>query len=323
MVKMKHIFVVHSSIANIVQYDIIKSLVSQNEDVLILRDRGHKFIADFDVESIDISSYKVRSLKNINYFAYKLKVKRLVKKLTHNPFILYTPHSFDEIFMGMIKSKNCFGYYYVEEGDLSYFEINRFDSANDGKNVKNNIIKLLGATRRFYYINNKFKGTIAISERAFPWNTSNKIITQVNEFFNLKCFDTPVFPGIIVWGYLEEDSASLYKLVDVVYDYLTEHHIQSVAMKFHPQSYIFKRNMIDKIIDYVSKKGVNTELLDRNFMIEQNIFKTSTSLFSMGYSSSLVIYSLLFGGKAFKVSKSGVMHFSNLDAYFEYYNHQH
>ena len=180
---MNHLFYLHSNITCLSSYEMIFNLQKRGEEVTIILSRNLKWPFSLKVNRIvNISRMnfflhtkvdKIRSLRSYILALYcKKRMKNYINSIVgEDDYIAYIPNYKSMIISNLCERKQCKGYYYIEEGTLSYFSI---DYAKKVMHYSN-FFKLLSVVLMVNYDfalkqTKKFKGTISINESAFPWN---------------------------------------------------------------------------------------------------------------------------------------------------------
>ena len=209
---MRHIFFLHSNICTIVAFETIKELIEREEDVVVILNRGTKFpffegkLEVFDIQYITDEYRKLSSNligKFLNYrFHYLPKFDVKAKEIIRNrDFILYTPSYNQFTLRAFLNSPHLIGYYYLEEGSISYVS----DSILKRKYyyklfIKGRLLSALLGVKEYYdfKITPKFKGAICISSYTFPWLEKNKIINNIDQYMLTLDNSSLLFDSIIV-----------------------------------------------------------------------------------------------------------------------------
>lgn len=310
---MKHIFFIHSNIAVISTYDTIKELVRRKENVVVLLTRGTKWQFSKDnIQVIDItklSMFYYTKTPHIRTIRDCLLAKKILKRLklfvekvvAGSDFTMYIPHYHSVIISSFCENIRCKGYYFFEEGTLSYRSIENIKQVMGYQNKYRIISRMIGVPYYFaYHINEKMQGTIAISDEAFPWYNGKKIITPFhynNEIISDN--DYSIRRNIIVMPPLTSNMKELISLTDGLLNFLTKTSELSIALKFHPRTGEEEGDNLSIIMKVIEKYEVT--ILPSSYVIEYNLMQEKSVIYSIKEKSSLLLYSFLLGGKSFFV----------------------
>ena len=292
---MLHIFYTHSHITSLVISSYLNHVRFANgERIIVLENRKEKFGNSIsNVETIDLydlfgNSQVVENNKNmrsiITNYSTCLKIKKFIKNTIKEPYLFYTP-SYSIIWSNLlVNRKLCKGYYFLEEGILSYtsleFLYKRY--LNDRKRI---IKTLLGVNRGFYLErNSKFKGTIAMYGEAFAWNENNKIVCNNKVLLDQEKYQVIVaLPG----SFNHHEVCSCLR--KIIIDYPQE----SIAIKFHPTSYSCFCDEMHRVIDFIKENNINIQILPSDYNVDVAITSLPTKIISIQNVSSLMVYSIL------------------------------
>ena len=192
---MKRIIYIHSNICSITIHRLITEFERKSENVLIITGRGTdwpyrqnsektKIVKIEDISDMDVLS--IITISSVRELFTASKKYSLIKKIANSvigdeKFVLYVPHLKIPFFQALSRHTLCKGYYFIEEGTMSYLSPNRLKQIFHYSLSKKIILFLCGIYYDYpYSINNNFKGTIAISDYAFIWNHKNKLLTSVD-----------------------------------------------------------------------------------------------------------------------------------------------
>ena len=311
---MNHLFYLHSNITCLSSYEMIFNLQKRGEEVTIILSRNLKWPFSLKVNRIvNISRMnfflhtkvdKIRSLRSYILALYcKKRMKNYINSIVgEDDYIAYIPNYKSMIISNLCERKQCKGYYYIEEGTLSYFSI---DYAKKVMHYSN-FFKLLSVVLMVNYDfalkqTKKFKGTISINESAFPWNNKQKIITSLDAV-NLNCvqiiekkMDIIILPSLI------HPTEVYMEIIDRLLLRIENRNL--VALKFHPKSSNRENQKFAELIHYLDYKGI--QILPDYFIVEFNLKQYKSNIYSIIEKSSLLLYSLLLGGKSYWVKCEG------------------
>lgn len=315
---MKHIFYLHSNICVIAAFDTIKELVEDGENVVVVSNRRTAFpffrgrISFFDIQEIT-DKYRLNTnnvvKKLINYkYKYLPHFTESANTIIGNEdFILYTPSYNLFIIRPYLKSPYLKGYYFIEEGTMTYntedflrkrYYFNRY---HRGRILSD----LFGVGETLdYKTTKKFKGCIALSNFAFPWCKENKTINGTSNYMSL--IDTPPVSAdcFIVTGYLQEETKDVMEGISKIMTHIYENgNPNSIAFKFHPTAFSYEKEKVEAIQQYIAKEypKLNVIYMPAKYSVESTLFTSNTIMYSIFGISSLSLYSLLFGSKSYYV----------------------
>lgn len=305
---MIHIFFVHSNIAAICAYDSIKRLLKEKERVMVLLVRNTKWQFDFPgVKVVDISRLttlyytklpRIRSFRDIMLARIiKNRIGKIIHNLVENEeFLMYIPQYHVGIVSFLCEDKLCKGYYYTEEGTLSYLSIDKIKSVMNYSKIYRCFSVVTGAPYHFaYHINSKFKGVIALSLDAFPWYNGMKTINQFPTHFTGN-IDYSKRRSILILPPLTFDVDELISMTKDTVVYLSETSTLPIAIKFHPRSGKEEKDNLSVVMNIVNELGI--EVLPQSYIVEFNVLEGNSEVYSMQVKTSLLIYSVLAGKKA-------------------------
>lgn len=311
---MTHIFLVHSHICSLAVHSTVKKLLECGYKVIILENRAYEWpFMEKKIILKDITKYsfynlygirEIRSLYDICCMKkYQHKAEKLIKDIIDDEnFIYYTPGYTMGLSSFFINNSKCKGYFYIEEGVLAYRSA-EFLKQHYYDWRKNVIAKFLNLRYGFILsCTHKFKGTIAISEKAFPWNKKHKVVNGLNREEIKSYFKDEMYSDIVVFSHLNETISEL----EVTFSFLIKHfeqlNCQRFAIKFHPHSYIYDLEKINYILKLVSKcQGVDIIILPKEYIVEYAIVCYKACIYSINVISSLALYALIFGSQSFYI----------------------
>lgn len=311
---MKHIFYCHSPICIITIYETVKKLSDYNEDIVIILSRGARWLYNIkNIKIVDITDEKcfldvmhIRTPKKV-LLAHKkyAEMDKIASNIVDGKdFLLYIP-IIEPFTISFIRSKHCLGYYFIEEGILSYSSLQTVR-----RNRKKNFLflaRLIGIRYyNFYTRFPKFKGTIAISNKAFSWNIyKERVVNRIDNVPLLASDSYNICYNIIVFSHLYYDLKKRYSLIDYckAIDFTISQIINSdnVAIKFHPVTPKLEKEMMDKIIKYVHANYGNITVLPNEFSIELNVLNYHSKVFCIFTKSSVFKYSKMFNEQSFLI----------------------
>ena len=317
---MKHIFYLHSNICAIVSYSIISELVRNNEEVVIVSERKTTFpsfndkIKIFDVQHV-IDTFRKKDQKLIGHVInYKFdlipQLKKFAKEIIDSQkFILYIPSCNMFTIKHFLKDKNCCGYYFIEEGTLSYLSKGKLKERYFTSKYRQGkiLLSLLGMGVAYEFKqSNKFMGCICLSDKGFPWCPgSQKKVVDIKESLSAFEKNTIKTDVVITTDYLRGPLNNYLKAFDLVINNIVEENPNiTIYIKFHPTAYLFEETKMKKICGFIDGKYFKNVkgYLPPSFLMEGFLCDSRVSLYSIFGISSLLLYALAFGSTAFIVN---------------------
>lgn len=316
---MRHIFYLHSNICAIVSHSIISDLVRKNEEVVVVSERKTTFPSFkdqtivYDIQQV-IDTYRKKNQKLIGHvinYRFDLipQLRKFAKNVIDNQdFILYLPSCNMFTIQPFLKSKYCHGYYFIEEGTLSYLSKEKLKQRYYTRKYKEGLFLLdflnMGIAYEFK-VSNKFKGCICLSDKAYPW-CSNDLKTIVNIKDSLVAFEylNITTDIVITTDYLRSQLSNYLDAFDIVIKKIvSENPNYKIYVKFHPTAYLFEEIKMNKIMEHISKKYGDNIIgyLQPSYLMEGLLCNNKVRLYSIFGQSSLLLYALVFGSKAFVV----------------------
>ncbi len=312
---MNHIFSIHSNICVIVIYDRVRKLLENNENVIIVSDRNTAFPFFQDrilFNDIQYITDKYRgSCKNIfskfiNYaFEYLPHYKKSAKKIIGNEdFILYLSSCNYFTISPYLWNKHCKGYYFIEEGTMSYMDVDELRRRYKKQLYSGQILlNLIGFRTTFdFYTDSRFGGCICVSEYAFPWCKTNKIVSDLRCYCNNEMSDYDLYDYLIVTDYLDKDIGVIFQGFEMVLNTITPlPQDKRIGVKMHPTAYSYQKEKINEIQNLISRKysDIKVVFLPSNYVVEKMLIKKHTIVYSIFDVSSLLLYALALNSRAF------------------------
>ena len=305
---MKHIFYIHSNICAIIAKSIIDLLLNENKSKIVIilarktqwmyNKKNITFIdGDIFSDNIQLGFKKINSINK--YIEYKKFIKEKRSKIYDifkESFYLYTPTSRNLFSFIGFTNINCKGYFFIEEGTLSY----RKKQTTILEIIKYTISQILGIKRfYFFYTNNKFKGVYAINSHAFPWcNNKKKVIVNLPKE---KANYIKPMKYILTFGYLTLDAQTYIKACEKIIDFLYKQKETYIGFKFHPYTYTNNNELIEILSLFLLNNKRNIEFIDlHHTIIEEYIYYYHSEIICIdNLISSLVLYSTIFNGKSY------------------------
>lgn len=293
-------------------YQTVKKALTQNEKVIIVTNRRCKwpFFLDkiklYDFADIflgeDIPRVALHNFRGIkDYIRYRLFLSHLDKVVEsivlEEDFLFYMPSMSLDMTRIFAYNKYCKGYYYVDEGLISY----------ETEDVVNKMFspKLKNATKRLFRIeehchfeiNSTFIGTISISREAFPWNIDKvKIVNSIDDYVLEVESNIPVYDDVIVTSYFQEDVDVIIKGIGSIIDYILDYNRDSkIGIKIHPHSITYNREKTLSVLNIINRQyGSKVSIISDEVSIEAMSLVYHPNLFSLFSLSSLLLYGVLF-----------------------------
>lgn len=337
---MKHIFSIHSNICAIAIYDTVRHLVEEKKQVIIVSDRNTKFpfftssIKFYDIQYITDKYKKNTSnlfCKLVNYAIsylpqYKISARDIIND---EEFILYLSSSNYFTMTPYLRSKKCKGYYYIEEGSMSYMPLNLLKKIYYRQLASRQfLLNIIGSRTRFdYAIDDRYLGCICLSEKAFPWCNDKKIVNTFNGyFFNIQQEEINA-DYLIITDYLNEDTSKYINAFEKIIDSIMNRvEIKKIAIKFHPTAMSYESQKARIIVDTIktSYSNITFVILDPSFSIEKLMSQHKVNVYCVFGMSSLLLYSCVMGSTPYYLEHDSnglvVKKLSNFDEIIRYNN---
>lgn len=310
---MKHIFYIHSNIQTICCFQTIKDLISNNENVIIIVNRGcswkffNESVTVYDFAKIFQGEDRARialksfaALKDyIRYCKYLLHLKREVSKIiADDSFLFYLPSMALNMTLAFARNKNCKGYYYVDEGSIAYLSNEALEHYIPCRGLKYYVKSLLSIEDHYHYeLTSKFKGTISISKDAFVWNlTEPKIVNPIKDFVSEVKNDVPMFNDVILTEYLKQDYDEIIYCIDYTVNKILHDNPKSkIGIKIHPHAITYNKEKTISVQKYISEQYAGiVYLIPAEVSIEVMSLVFHPHLYSLFQVSSILLYALLF-----------------------------
>ena len=321
---MNRIFFIHSNILTICCYQTVKESLERKEKVIIITNRGYTwpffegrvmvydFTAIFKGEDKNREAlHSVKAWKDYKrYKNYRTHLNKVIDEIVaKEAFIFYLPSMALDMTASFAHNKYCKGYYYVDEGSLSYV------SENDLKRYipnrfKNAIKSLIGIKDHYHYeMSSKFKGTISITNDAFKWNVNKeKIVNSANGFIEVAKQDIPCFDKVILTEYLKQEFDIIVKSINYSIEKIWQENPNfKIGIKIHPQAITYNKEKTIALQQYISNKYAGKiTLIPSNVSIEVMSLVYHPTIYSLFEVSSILLYALLF-----KSSKTKLIAYNN------------
>lgn len=304
---MKHLFLVHSHITDLVATQLVKEQGLSIIDVIFLLARNHqtKFpnSLEFPYTHYPIDSFKV----NLLFWKSRSKVAELDSWIDSicngQDFIFYTPQSGMNIFYLISSHPKCNGFAYIEEGLGSYKYFEQIKNKKKESWLRNllydlNFKKRAPSVKHFFDLNHpKYLGCYAIGKEAFP-DLKNKIVLQLP--FEQKDA-TSNYENVIVLGpyieYGEVPQAAFLAAYQETIEWLIDKGIQSAHIKHHPaQDKLQSIEPINKINQrFLNQIKITT--IEKNVVLENIALNTNANFYLV--LGSIGIYADITGNKVY------------------------
>lgn len=304
---MLHIFWIHSHITYLISREIILT-INDDEEIIIFLSRRYELpnIADFQTKKIKVIEFpwyrdNIRLYPNILYKKNILQTRKNVKQclsffnknINNKPFILYIPTSWEYSITLMMHHPKCNSYYYIEEGTLAYLENGHKERTSVLRTLFIKIIYNLHYLGMYGILDN-FKGSYALSEKAFPWHSKEKKIVKWSKkdgyYKELFCFDK-----IIIFDYLNFSIEELHKFLTQLKYFLQDNNITDFIFKFHPATKGYASE--DIVRSYL--KQFNIKEADPGFIVELFVMNHPLNIYCVNSISSISKYAANTGSNCF------------------------
>lgn len=308
---MNRIFYIHSNIVAISCYKTVKDALSQNDKVIIVLDRGCEWPYTFNNVNVydfaDLFEGDNRNrvaLNNIKAFEdylrflrYKIHLNRVVNKIVEGQdFVFYLPTMALDMTAAFAYNKHCKGYYYVEEGTISYRSLDMVVWQYPSR-IKNMVKHLLRIDEHFpFEISHLFKGTISVTSEAFPWNkTGERIVNPIDGCVSDLKTSIPLCDDVLVTTWLVEDIELIINSIDyTIKSILNKNKDSRIGIKFHPKATTVNRYKVLMTIEYLNNEyDGRVTIIPNDVSIELMSLLYHPRLYSLLLLSSLILYGLL------------------------------
>lgn len=318
---MLHIFFIHSGITIIAAYDYIKQKLEQGNDVVVITSRGVRWTFFTDsLQVINLDEMLKGKGENLNLRKstfkkiwtqikdWKQYLKNL-RKIINNQivkgrdYLIYLPIYLDDF----VRHPNCKGYFFLEEGVFAYYDrnyVSKIARNTFQTRLKKIVFPLFG--ERYYpidYEGKSFMGSVAISGMAFPWHEKEHIVRSVESYINEVGDKVQPYDNIIVTEVLTQDNATIEKCLAEIISFICSKHSRAIGIKMHPKmytKYIDKALEVERLIKRLDLENKIT-ILPCDYIVENNIFKYHTTIFSLFELSSLSLYAIYFNASTYFV----------------------
>lgn len=279
-----HVFLVNSNLVGRVCEEIVKIKKINEIDCIFIMYRG-------SVISLKSNRHKIIVGENANVNIILDQTKK---------FILYAPHFEKNEFKNIVLMKSCCGFYFVEEGILSYNKINnKFGCSNNKKKfIKYYIKTILNPNRKikeFIKINNKYLGCFAINNEAFKDYKNKKLINIFD--YKKSSFDAIILVPLVAKALKNMNMLSEFSMI--LKKGIISH--DKIGIKFHPSQIEFDDEM--NLLKDIINEYENTQILENELLIEDYIGDENLSIYS-AYISSVILYAATNGRAKIYVNSS-------------------
>jgi hypothetical protein len=322
-----HLFFIHSNIVEIVAYLTVKYLNIKNENIFVIKDRGHSLKLLNPQSSIEIDSSILNTQLKGSYSTYKNAVKKIDQlinsQIKHAKYACYVPQTSYEVIKVIISNSNCISYSYLEEGIGSYQHHTSWQKSYES--MMNSIKKRPGyviesMSRKFLFsrldninikhdfYNQKYRQCFALDKRCFDAAPGHillhfdKILMQNHPSMNAYTL-IPNVPVLVTDCYYQYSKSNL-RQVEIAFknilNFFIENNIYNLLIKFHPKENLNSpvRIMYETVIkEFNSEKNTFIKKIDDNISIEL-LSITNNNDFYYIY-SSLGLYVRKMGAKAY------------------------
>lgn len=318
---MNHIFYLHSNTCVISSFDVIGELLSRNENVIIITERNTKFpffegrVKLYDMQKIiDAYRKKTNNLVKlvINYrVTLHPQCKRFAEEIINNEdFIFYTPSYNMYTVKPFLQNKYIRGYYFIEEGFMSYLSEKTLWTHFRNKQIKKGraLMKIVGAGESYdYKVTTLFKGCYGLSKYSFPWcDEQNKFLSQFDGYFSSIPYERVNSDYLITTDFLKADINIIKSAFRNVIEEINVHGKDvTIAIKFHPQALVYEKNKTEEVIRFLRKEysKINFVILPAHFSVEAMMFYGKINLYCVFGLSSLQLYGLMLNANVYMVNK--------------------
>lgn len=217
-----------------------------------------------------------------------IRLKRSIETECEN-FFLYTPWLFAEAEV-LLSSSRCSGHFYLEEGQLSYYNAGTFP-ANSGVTFQfRQQQKALGSTN-FHYRDDCL-GFIGILPEAYPGIVQEKRIILQNYSDALKAYK-PFLKGIKCIAVMPTPHRTPVSSIPDSVKLLCENMPKGSVIKLHPGYKLYPTHTDAVLASLKARTENDIKLCDHRVILELEMLTEPKQLF--GARSSLVKYAKSFG----------------------------
>ena len=294
-----YVFFVINPISTLVTRLIIEKLHLDPKNILIVSFRNTD-LSLLNYRSLFVKKNKLdRVLEKITLTS--ISGKRILSKINNQNFTLFASWSFKEVNY-LLKSSNCIGHYYIEEGQAAHREHKPYSykSVSLKRRVLNNFKNKTGVEDNKFDIafRDDSLGYIGISNQSFPQiSIDEKIILDNIE--DLKKFYKPKLIGVKYIGltYAERrlNNTKWKEMINKLVQLLPENSV----IKAHP-SFMLSSKKIQSLTKYINEisRG-KVALCSNDIIIEMEMLYEKKII--LGPRSSLHFYANLFESEFQKI----------------------
>jgi len=292
------VFFVINPICVVVSRLIIEKLNLDKKNILIISFRNT------DLSLLNCKSLMMKKNKFERIFEkltlMSIAGNKILSKINHQKFIIFASWSFKEV-NWLLKSPNCNGHYYIEEGSAAYRIHNPYSYKKISlkTHVLNNLKNRVNdGQKEDLAFRDDALGYIGISDQCFPQiSTGNKVI--LSNIIDLKKIYKPKLIGIKYIGLTCAERRLKNNNWQGMIDKLVKILPNNSAIKAHP-SLMVSSNKIKSVTDYVKNISEGKiKLCSNNIIIELEMLYEEKVIF--GPISSLLFYTNLFGSEYRKI----------------------
>jgi hypothetical protein len=283
-------------------YSIIDGYIPVEDDVIVLITRNcvipYPFNRNVHVEAFPWHRSSVDKFLNMLDKRHIMATRRTLVKcrnyidgiIKDRPFVMYIPTTFEFSIGCFLENKLCRGYFFIEEGGLSYRATPDTGLINNFKRWISRVVYGIPYNKMLAVMPH-FQGVFATNESAFPWCENNRTIVPI------KFRDTPGLGSVkamVVFSHLNTDIPTLAHLITKTANYLNTKNIlgEYVCYKLHPGSHD-KPEKEQIVRDMMNEYGYVE--LSKETILEACLMKSKPLVISVGIESSVAIYGRRFG----------------------------
>jgi len=284
-----HVFFIASPIIQIVAALTIQKLGLLKEDVLcvVLRDSDTSLIHG---QKIEYTSLQIdRLLPRVCQLSFSdWLLQKKIEAHCENFYVYCT--WFDRSVERLMRSPKCRGHYYMEEGQLAYYDNKEF-AVDADLDYKERARRKAAGSNDYHYRSDAL-GYFGINARAYPGIASERKII-LSDFSSLRRLYSPKLSGIRKIAIFPTphriDATSVEQLVDVYLEKIGP----NGAIKLHPGFAVYPA-LAKRVKEIVIRRGFPPECIcGKDVIIEMEMIHEYKELF--GARSSLRVYAEIFG----------------------------
>ena len=298
---MKQVFFVHSQITKLISFSIISNLSLNQKDIVIITYRGCNFYDGYKTYAFPFSHYPVESFPlQKNFLSSRAQLKKLdyfLDKITeNNDYVLYLPQVNERMFELMVSHHKCAKYNLIEEGKLSFTELDRRKTSTYSKKeyilLKLNYGNRLSKKRT--YLPDTYDSVFKFSDAAFPDYDRVKKINLYHQEQSLDYQNVLVLEPLVEAGIISEEQYLIG--LDKVIKLLGIREIKTIHYKFHPDQ---QKDKSQKSISNFFEKYVQISFIpiQANISLEEIAINSKANFYSI--SSSMLYYAKVLGSHSY------------------------